>query len=45
VHLHEVYRDDAAFEAHSKGTSIAQWRKETAGMVAKVEIARGTPAE
>ena len=30
---YEVYRDDAAFEVHRNGPSLAQWRKETAGMV------------
>ena len=33
VLLYEMYRDDAAFEAHFNGPSLAQWRKETAGMV------------
>ena len=33
IHLYEMYRDDAAFEVHFKGPSLAQWRKETAGMV------------
>ena len=36
---YEVYRDDAAFEMHRSGPSLAQWRKETAGMVVKL---RGT---
>jgi len=33
---YEVYRDDAAFETHRKGASLAQWREETAGMVVKL---------
>ena len=33
VFLYEMYRDDAAFEVHFNGPSLAQWRKETAGMV------------
>jgi autoinducer 2-degrading protein len=27
----EVYRDDAAFDAHRSGSSFARWREETAG--------------
>ena len=33
---YEVYRDDAAFETHRNGPSLAQWREETAGMVVKL---------
>jgi quinol monooxygenase YgiN len=33
---YEVYRNDAAFEVHRNGPSLAQWRKETAGMVMKL---------
>jgi (4S)-4-hydroxy-5-phosphonooxypentane-2,3-dione isomerase len=36
VLLHEVYRDDAAFEVHRNGPSLARWQEETAGMVAKL---------
>ena len=36
VLLYEVYRDDAAFEVHRNGSSVARWREETAGMVAKI---------
>jgi (4S)-4-hydroxy-5-phosphonooxypentane-2,3-dione isomerase len=32
---YEVYRDDAAFEVHRNGPSLAQWREETAGMVVR----------
>ncbi len=40
VLAYEVYRDDAAFDVHRNGPSIAQWREETAGMVAKVSVTR-----
>ncbi|MGZ8368570.1 MAG: putative quinol monooxygenase [Rhodoplanes sp.] len=40
VLLYEVYRDDAAFDVHRNGPSIAQWREETAGMIAKVYVTR-----
>jgi quinol monooxygenase YgiN len=33
VFLYEMYWDAAAFEVHFNGPSLAQWRKETAGMV------------
>lgn len=38
--LFDVYADAAAFELHRSAPSIAQWRKETAGMVARVEVTR-----
>ena len=37
----ELYRDAAAFEVHFNGPSLAQWKKETAGM-AKLHGVRGT---
>jgi (4S)-4-hydroxy-5-phosphonooxypentane-2,3-dione isomerase len=37
---YEVYRDDAAFEVHRNGPSLAQWREETAGIVMKLHGAR-----
>jgi len=37
---YEVYRDDAAFEMHRNGRSLAQWREETAGMVVKLHGTR-----
>lgn len=40
VLLYEVYRDDAAFDVHRNGPSIAQWREETAAMIAKVYVTR-----
>ena len=33
---YEMYRDAAAFEVHLNAPSLAQWRKETAGMVVKL---------
>jgi quinol monooxygenase YgiN len=38
VLIYEVYRDDAAFDAHRTGPAIAQWRKESAGMIVKVVL-------
>jgi len=37
---YEVYRDDAAFEIHRNGPSLARWREETAGMVVKLHGTR-----
>jgi len=37
---YEVYRDDVAFEIHRNGSSLAQWREETAGMVVKLHGVR-----
>ena len=34
--LYEVYRDDAAFDAHVKGRSMAMQREAAAGMTVKV---------
>lgn len=34
--LYEVYRDDAAFEAHLKGRSMAMQREAAVGMTVKV---------
>ena len=45
VLIYEVYQDDAAFEVHRNGASIARWRSETAGMVVKVSATRCTPVE
>ena len=36
VLLYEVYRDDAAFNVHWSGTSVARLREEAAGMIVKV---------
>jgi (4S)-4-hydroxy-5-phosphonooxypentane-2,3-dione isomerase len=38
--IYEVYQDDAAFDVHRNNPSIAQWRKETAGLVAAVHVAK-----
>ena len=32
VRVYEMNRDAAAFEVHRNGPSLAQWKKETAGM-------------
>lgn len=42
IYLYEVYRDDAAFEAHRTGASVMQWRKDSAGMVVKLDLTRCT---
>ena len=34
--LYEIYRDDAAFDVHRNGPSIAQLREQTPGMIAKL---------
>jgi (4S)-4-hydroxy-5-phosphonooxypentane-2,3-dione isomerase len=36
VLVYEVYRDETAFDVHLTGSSLARWREETAGMVAKI---------
>jgi quinol monooxygenase YgiN len=38
--LCKVYRDDAAFDTHLNGPSIAQFRHETAGMGVKLSVTR-----
>ena len=43
VLLHEVYRDDAAFELHRNSPSIARWREESAGTIAAVHVTRCSP--
>jgi len=40
VLTYELYRDDAAFETHRQGRSLAQLREEIAGMVAKLQGTR-----
>ena len=45
IYLHEVYRDDAAFETHRTAASISRFRQETAGMIAKIEVTKITPVE
>ena len=43
--LYEVYRDDAAFEAHRNAASIARFREEAAGMFGSIHATRCTPAD
>ena len=45
VMLYEVYQDEAAFDAHSKGPSMARLREEAEGMMVKVSGTRGTLRE
>ena len=40
VMLYEVYRDDDAFDVHRGGASIAKWRADADGMVAKLDVTR-----
>jgi quinol monooxygenase YgiN len=42
VMLYEVYRDEAAFDAHWKGPSVARQREEGAGMVVNLSGTRCT---
>lgn len=43
--LYEVYRDDAAFEAHRNAASIARFREEAAGMFGTIQGTRCTPLD
>ena len=43
--IYEVYKDDAAFEAHRNAPSRTQWQEETTGMDVKVIATRCTPVE
>ena len=45
VRSYEVYRDDAAFETHRNGPSLAQLRGEIAGMVVKLHGTRSAVAD
>ena len=38
--LYEVYEDDAAFQVHWNGPSIARMREEAAGIVRKLTVIR-----
>jgi quinol monooxygenase YgiN len=40
IRVYEMYRDAAAFEVHLNGGSLAQWKKETAGMVVRLHGVR-----
>jgi len=42
---YEVYRDEAAFEVHRNGPSLARWREETIGMAVKIYATRCTVVE
>ncbi len=43
--LYEVYRDDAAFEMHRNGPSIARFREETAGIIVGLHVTKCAFAE
>jgi quinol monooxygenase YgiN len=45
VLLIEIYRDEDAFQAHWNGPSMATFRQQSAGMVAKMSGTGGTLAE
>jgi len=45
VMLYEVYRDEAAFDTHWNGPSLARLREEATGMIAKVSGTRCALAE
>jgi quinol monooxygenase YgiN len=45
VLLYELYRDAAAFEEHRNAASIARFREETGGMIAKISGTRCAPSE
>ena len=45
VMLYEVYRDEAAFDAHWNGASMKRIREEGAGIIVKVSGLRCTPVE
>ena len=40
IYVYEMYRDDAAFEEHHRGASLAQFRASTAGMIGAFHITR-----
>ena len=45
IRVYEMYRDAAAFEVHLNGPSLAQWKKDTAGMVVKLHGVRCSVVE
>ena len=45
VMLYELYRDEAAFDTHSNGPSLARFKEETKGMIVKVSGTRCAPVE
>jgi quinol monooxygenase YgiN len=40
VFLYEVYRDDAAFEVHRNGRSMAQFTRDTAAMRVRLHVTK-----
>ena len=40
VFSYEVYRDEAAFEMHRNGRSIAQFREDTSGVIVKMHVTK-----
>ncbi len=40
VMIYELYRDEAAFDAHSNGPSLARFREEATGMIVTVSGTR-----
>ena len=40
---YEIYKDDAAFEVHRNGSSLAQFRADTAGMIVKMHVTKYAP--
>ena len=45
VMLYELYRDEAAFDAHWNGPSLARFREEASGMIATISGTRCDLAE
>jgi quinol monooxygenase YgiN len=45
VLLIEIYKDESAFKAHWDGASMATFREQSAGIVAKMSGTRGSIAE
>ena len=43
--IYEVYQDDAAFDAHRNGSSVALWRQEAAGLLVDIRMTPCTPVE
>lgn len=45
IYVHEIYEDVAAFEAHFAADSFKVWQKETAGLVAGLNVHKSTLVE
>jgi quinol monooxygenase YgiN len=43
--VYELYQDDAAFDVHRNGPSMARFRKEAGEMMARLTATRCTPVE